>query len=204
MKAVLSGDTVILMGTATGGGPPPEMQLTLASLQAPRLGHHEVKDEPWAWQSRDFLRSRLIGKRVQFTVEYRVAAIGRDFGAVELDGENVCVAVAREGWARVKEAREGEASKDYEEMARLGAAAEAAKRGVYNDQGAEASVREVKQQDSFDANELVEEFRGRRARAVIGTSPAHHTHHTHTYTHCTGTRDTYTRTKNTPTSTAAS
>lgn len=36
VKAVISGDTLVLMGAATNG-PPPEIVLTLASLSAPRL-----------------------------------------------------------------------------------------------------------------------------------------------------------------------
>lgn len=36
VKAVISGDTLVLVGAATNG-PPPELVLTLASLQAPRL-----------------------------------------------------------------------------------------------------------------------------------------------------------------------
>ena len=39
IKAVLSGDTVVLMGTAVNG-PPPELTLTLASLQAPKLARN--------------------------------------------------------------------------------------------------------------------------------------------------------------------
>ena len=87
VKAVLSGDTVLLMGASTGG-PPPEFQLSLASLQAPRLGRREGDtEEPFAWQSREFLRKLCIGKSVQFTVEYTVDAINRDFGTIELDGK---------------------------------------------------------------------------------------------------------------------
>lgn len=37
VKMVLSGDTVVLMGRAVNG-PPPEMQLSLSSLIAPKLG----------------------------------------------------------------------------------------------------------------------------------------------------------------------
>lgn len=36
VKAVISGDTLVLVGAATNG-PPPELMLTLSSLQAPRL-----------------------------------------------------------------------------------------------------------------------------------------------------------------------
>lgn len=37
VKSVIGGDTLILMGK---GNPPPEMQISLASLQAPRLARH--------------------------------------------------------------------------------------------------------------------------------------------------------------------
>jgi len=67
VKEVLSGDTVVLMG-APKGGPPPEIRLTLSSLIAPRLANNaragETKDEPFAWESREFLRKTLIGKQV--------------------------------------------------------------------------------------------------------------------------------------------
>jgi len=48
VKAVISGDTIVLLGNSTNG-PPPELMLTLASLQAPRLArtaeqHDEVVD----------------------------------------------------------------------------------------------------------------------------------------------------------------
>ena len=42
VKEVLSGDTVVVMGAAKAG-PPPELKLTLASLQAPRIGFRKVR-----------------------------------------------------------------------------------------------------------------------------------------------------------------
>ena len=42
VKEVLSGDTVVVMGQAKAG-PPPELKLTLASLQAPRIGFRKVR-----------------------------------------------------------------------------------------------------------------------------------------------------------------
>ncbi|CAM9753218.1 unnamed protein product, partial [Heterosigma akashiwo] len=95
VKAVPSGDTIVLVGNATSG-PPPELQITLSSLNAPRLGRQGGSpDEPYAWGSREFLRSMCIGKTVRFQVEYRVAAINRDFGQVWLDGRPLGAAVAR-------------------------------------------------------------------------------------------------------------
>ena len=45
VKEVLSGDTVVVMG-ASKSGPPPELKLTLASLQAPRLGFRTLRLRP--------------------------------------------------------------------------------------------------------------------------------------------------------------
>ena len=71
VKAVTSGDTVLLMSQkAPVNGPPAEKSITLSSLMAPKLGYGDTRpDEPFAFQSREFLRKLLIGKRVQFKVE---------------------------------------------------------------------------------------------------------------------------------------
>lgn len=62
-------DAVLLLlftGRAGAHGPPPEMQLTLASLQAPKLGRAPgIPDERFAWDSREFLRKKCIGKQVR-------------------------------------------------------------------------------------------------------------------------------------------
>lgn len=45
VKTVLSGDTIVLYGRATNG-PPPEREITLAHVSAPRIGRTaERKDE---------------------------------------------------------------------------------------------------------------------------------------------------------------
>ncbi len=52
-------------GRAGTHGPPPEMQLSLASLAAPKLGRAPgIADEQFAWDSREFLRKKCIGKQV--------------------------------------------------------------------------------------------------------------------------------------------
>ena len=102
VKEVLSGDTIVVMGAARGG-PPPTMQLSLANLRAPRLGRGAaVKDQPMAWESREFLRRKLIGKTVDFNVEYKVEQIGRTFATIKIGGKNIALEVAEQGWARVE------------------------------------------------------------------------------------------------------
>ena len=63
-----------------------------------------TKDEPFAWQSREFLRKLTIGKPCVFRVDYTLEGSGaREFGTVFInDKQNVGLIVAAAGWARVR------------------------------------------------------------------------------------------------------
>lgn len=85
----------------------------------------EGKDEPFAWESREFLRKKLIGKEVTFLVEYRVPSSGREYGAVYLGkdpetGENVTEDIVREGFASVRKEGKSDVSRlvELEEQAK--------------------------------------------------------------------------------------
>ncbi|KAG6470595.1 hypothetical protein ZIOFF_071669 [Zingiber officinale] len=102
VKAVPSGDCLVIMGSAKADIPP-EKTITLSSLIAPRLARRGGVDEPFAWESREFLRKYCIGKDVMFRVDYTVPSIGREFGTVFMGDKNVAFAVVSEGWAKVRE-----------------------------------------------------------------------------------------------------
>ncbi|PIA40659.1 hypothetical protein AQUCO_02400015v1 [Aquilegia coerulea] len=103
VKAVPSGDSLVIMALTKTGIPPPEKTITLSSVIAPRLGRRNGFDEPFAWDSREYLRKLCIGKEVTFRVEYTVTSIGREFGSVFLGEKNVALLVISEGWAKVKD-----------------------------------------------------------------------------------------------------
>ncbi|KAG3001750.1 hypothetical protein PC120_g20087, partial [Phytophthora cactorum] len=173
VKAVLSGDTLVLMGAATNG-PPPELMLTLSSLQAPRLARSpEQSNEPYAWASREHLRKLCIGKQVRFNVEYRVPAINRDFGSVWLPAnargveENLCVIQARTGYARVKtleQSRDG-VCVDHEKMLQQEQVAMNEKKGMYADADAESNA--TVQWHGADSAALLQEHKGKLVPAVV-------------------------------------
>ncbi|CAL9030659.1 unnamed protein product [Prunus brigantina] len=124
VKAVPSGDSLVIMAlTANKAGPPPERTITLSSLMAPKLARRTTKDEPFAWDSREFLRKLCLGKEVAFRVDYVVQQIGREFGSVFLGDKNVAMLIVAEGWAKVKEVKQnqqkGEASPYIAELLRL-------------------------------------------------------------------------------------
>ncbi|KAH9507261.1 nuclease domain-containing protein [Bulinus truncatus] len=114
VKQVLSGDTVVLRGQPKGG-PPPERTVCLSNITAPKLARRanpnvdtsvETKDEPWAWEAREYLRKKLVGKDVVFTVEYKVPGTGREYGVIYLGkdttGENVTESLIAEGLVDVR------------------------------------------------------------------------------------------------------
>ncbi|KAL9313935.1 hypothetical protein ACSQ67_019387 [Phaseolus vulgaris] len=122
VKAVPSGDCLVIVAiSSTKPGPLPEKSITLSSLMTPRLARRDGVDEPFAWESREFLRKLCIGKEVTFRVDYNVPAINRDFGTVFLGDKNVAVLVVSQGWVKIREQgqQKGEASPYLAELLRL-------------------------------------------------------------------------------------
>ncbi|EEQ89122.1 hypothetical protein RJZ56_007677 [Blastomyces dermatitidis] len=99
VKAILSGDTLILTHVTNRSQ---ERTLSLAYVSAPRL--RREGDEPFAFQSREFLRELLVGKVIKFQVLYTVPTTKREYGIVKLPNTQelpeLCVA---EGWVKVRE-----------------------------------------------------------------------------------------------------
>jgi len=113
VKQILSGDNILIRGQPKGG-PPPERQLALSNIVAPRLARRAVGesdatvDEPYAWECREFLRKKLIGKDVQFSVEYKVPGSGKEYGSIFVKSpvtgelENVTELMVAEGLVEVR------------------------------------------------------------------------------------------------------
>ncbi|XP_069102098.1 staphylococcal nuclease domain-containing protein 1-like [Argopecten irradians] len=114
VKQILSGDAVVIRGQPRGG-PPPEKTICFSNITAPRMarrpnpnmeGATETKDEPFAWEAREFLRKKLINKEVVFTVEYKVPGTGREYGCVylgkDMSGENMTEQLVSEGLVEVR------------------------------------------------------------------------------------------------------
>lgn len=141
VKQVLSADTIVVMGQARGG-PPPERTLSISGISAPRLARRpgpkdkdsgaESKDEPFAWESREFLRKKLVGKEVEFTVDYKVPT-GREFATILVGPakENLAHLLVQEGFAKPREGGKGPVTAEQTELAAKAATAQAAQKGVY-------------------------------------------------------------------------
>lgn len=136
---VLSGDTILLVGVPRGG-PPPERQLSLSSIYAPKLAIQTKTfanpDQPFSWSAREYLRKLIIGKPVQYTVEYELN--GKEFGSVFLDkDQDVGLLMLEAGLARVstvqRRGKEKTAQKDLSPLINAEAKAKENKRGLWTD-----------------------------------------------------------------------
>lgn len=150
VKQVLSGDSVIIRGSV--GAPPPEKTIAFSCVTAPKLARRgtdsidETKDEPWAWEAREFLRKKLVGEEVWFTSE-KPANSTREYGTIYLgkdvaSAENVTESLVSEGLVTVR--REGiKTTPEVTRLIELEDAAKAANKGKWSGNSAE-HVRDIK------------------------------------------------------------
>uniref|UniRef100_A0A3B4DLF0 Staphylococcal nuclease domain-containing protein n=1 Tax=Pygocentrus nattereri TaxID=42514 RepID=A0A3B4DLF0_PYGNA len=153
--SVLSGCAIIVRGQPRGG-PPPERQINLSNVRAGALARRatqnqpetkDTPDEPWAFQAREFLRKKMIGKEVCFTVEIKTQQ-GREYGMVYLgkdsSGENIAESLVAEGLATVR--REGIRGTNPEQarLCDLEDQAKAAKKGIWSEGGGAHTIRDLK------------------------------------------------------------
>jgi staphylococcal nuclease domain-containing protein 1 len=169
VKEVLSGDTLVIVPASKGPAPPPEKRLSLSSLVAPRLGRRDgsTVDEPFAWQSREFLRRLAIGKACVFRVDYKLEQAGdREFGSVFFGEQNVSLSIVTAGWAKVRESG-SQQSPFYENLLEGQEQAKIKKLGVHNNEEAaiSASIRSAAEEDSSQL--LKRHGKGGQVKAIV-------------------------------------
>ena len=132
--------------------------LHLADLAAPRLGTsmredevcmstfnessqksltHSSKLQPWAFESREFLRTLTVGKEISFTSIHSLPSnddIPRDLGHAEVAGVDLTSELLRNGWAKLKEIKR-EATDEDNRKKEIENEAKAAGNGIWNPHG---------------------------------------------------------------------
>ncbi|KMT07827.1 hypothetical protein BVRB_6g146390 [Beta vulgaris subsp. vulgaris] len=173
VKGVPSGDSLVVMNMSKGDVVPMEKTVTLSHIMAPRLARRDSDDEPFAWESREYLRKLCIGKEVIFKKD-STAQTGREFSTVILNGNtNVAKLVVSQGWAKVKE-QKGEANAELAELQQLEEQAKQQGLGKWSKVpgASEASIRNLPPSamggsDNFDAAALISENKGRSMQAIV-------------------------------------
>ncbi|KAL2939573.1 Ribonuclease TUDOR 1 [Bienertia sinuspersici] len=166
VKAVPSGDTLVIMGISKENVLPPEKTITLSHIIAPRLARRDANDEPFAWESREYLRKLCIGKEVIFKSD-TTGQTGREFGTVIINGNNYVSKLV------VKE-QKGEATPDLAELLQLEEQAKQQGLGKWSKVpgASEASVRNLPPSalggsNSFDPATFLSENKGRSLEAIV-------------------------------------
>lgn len=116
VKQVTSGDCIVIRSLVIKDGKPLEKQVMLANITAPRLGRsnrdNQVEsDAPYAFEAREFLRKKLVGKEVCFVKETGAQSnvdrgtlyLGKDVAT----GENVIDSLVSAGLVEVRRSNKG-------------------------------------------------------------------------------------------------
>ncbi|XP_026577719.1 staphylococcal nuclease domain-containing protein 1 [Pseudonaja textilis] len=154
VKMVLSGCAIIVRGQPRGG-PPPERQINLSNIRAGTLARRaaagqpdskDTPDEPWAFPAREFLRKKLIGKDVCFSVDYKTSP-RREYGMVYLGkdtaGENIAESLVAEGLACRREGIRANTPEQIR-LAELEEQAKTAKKGMWSEGTGSHTLRDLK------------------------------------------------------------
>ncbi|KAI9753075.1 MAG: hypothetical protein M4579_005347 [Chaenotheca gracillima] len=167
VKSVTSGDTLVLVSVQN---PSQERMLSLAYVSAPRL--RKDNEEPYAFESRDFLRRLVVGKVVQFQVLYTISPPGSkaiELGKVSLQsGQSLPELAVSEGWLRIRDNAgrsddSEEASSLLESLRTAEATAKAESKGLWGGTGDNISItNEIPDPKSF-----TEEWKGKSIDSII-------------------------------------
>lgn len=94
--------------------------------------------QPWAYESREYLRSHAVGKPITFTVSHTLPPgendTPRDIGAAEIGGLDVASELLKAGWAKTKELKRDPTDDDTRRQD-IESEAKAAGKGIWNPHG---------------------------------------------------------------------
>jgi staphylococcal nuclease domain-containing protein 1 len=99
-------------------------------------------NQPWAFESRDFLRALAVGKEISFVSTHSLPPnddVARDFGTAEIGGLDVGSELLRNGWAKIKEIKRDPTEEDLKKRD-LEAEAKGAGKGLWNPHGPKVCV----------------------------------------------------------------
>jgi staphylococcal nuclease domain-containing protein 1 len=130
LREVKSGDMVVIHRTMKDGSTQ-EKQLNLSNLSAPRLGNANRVEEAFSFDAREFVRSKCIGQKCEFHVDYAVKE--REYGVLKMGDENINELLLAEGLVKLFE-KSGKNAEDegYQALKAIQEEAIAKHKGVHN------------------------------------------------------------------------
>lgn len=162
VKSVISGDSIILKNQNGQ-----ERTLSLAYVSTPHL--RKEGDEPFAFESRDFLRRALVGKTIKFRVLYTIPNSKREYGLVlTQDGQKFPESLVEAGFAKLRDdAGKKDESEDVERqldhLRLLEAQARTNDRGLWASSGGRIKV----DHDLGDSEAFLQQHKGQSLDALV-------------------------------------
>ena len=170
VKGVLSGDYIVLSGKLKKNSDdvPEEKNLFLSGLNAPKINSQSSYEEDFCgWESRNFLREKLIGKIVKYTVDY---SQGENLvGQVFYEGKNLNVELVRKGLAKVNTTKSNEAlikTSFFANMKKAEEEAEKSKLGIHGNKN-NAVFRKITKHEDIDLKSFFEQNKERELDAML-------------------------------------
>ncbi|KAF2759052.1 hypothetical protein EJ05DRAFT_475285 [Pseudovirgaria hyperparasitica] len=166
VKSILSGDTLVLHALQNFKQ---ERILSLAYVTAPRLKRDG--DEPFAFESRDYLRKALVDKVVTCRVLYTIPTSNRQYGVVELaNGARLPDDAVHAGWLKLRDDagrkdNAEETSAMLEKLKVLEARAKAESRGLWAENPEAGRI--DTDYELPDTKAFVEEYKGKPLDTIV-------------------------------------
>ena len=167
VKGVPTADTVIFQGPPSKTGPPLEKTLRLYGIQAPALADIERpdrKEEAFAYEAREFLRKKLVGKQVFFYTEYKIG--DREYGRVLVDDVDITETLLAEGYASLLD----DVRPEPVNIAKYTAAADKAfkgKKGIYTEDQKVLAAHTRKLAKIEDPVQFAEKRKGKTIKGIV-------------------------------------
>ena len=162
VKSIFSGDTLVIKPlTRPSSNGENEKRISLNYITAPKLARPPTDsgaanagspvDEPYAFETREFLRKKLVGREICYTIDFEIPQSHRLMCTVYLgkdkeSGENIIESLLSEGLVELRQQTGARATNDpkYQRLLIIDDQAKANKRGRFSDQLADVHVRDIK------------------------------------------------------------
>ncbi|CAF0800526.1 unnamed protein product [Rotaria sordida] len=158
VKSIFSGDTLVIKSSTRSSTNDSEQRISLNYITAPKLARPPTDagaggstvDEPYAFETREYLRKKLVAREICYTIDFQIPQSNRLMCTVYLGkdkdtGENIIESLLSEGLVELRQQTGARANDPkYQRLIIIDEQAKANKRGRYSDQVSDVHVRNIK------------------------------------------------------------
>ena len=160
VKSIVSGDTLVVkpINRSSSSKQENEQRISLSHINAPKLARPSTDndssgasvDEPYAFECREYLRKKLVGREISYTVDFQVPQSNRSMCSVYLgndpeSSENLIESLLSEGLVELRPQTGARANDPkYQRLLQIDQQAKSNKLGRYSNDSPTAHIRDIK------------------------------------------------------------